>query len=191
MPGPRWSRLGTDALAVLGVASFVAAFWRDGVSVALFALVLLGLTVPRVCRLPGPFQVASGATILLGAWAAVLDWYVTVPGLDVLVHAVATGLLATAAVLLTTRVGALPEQLPRAGLVVVTTALGALLAVLWEAGEWVGHTWIDEAIQVGYDDTVGDLVAGVLGSAVAGAALAGRRPLGGGSSGRGRRRGAG
>lgn len=176
MPGPRWSRWGTDAVAALGAVSFVAAFWRDGVAVALFALVLLGLTVPRACRLPGPFQVASGAAILFGAWAALLDWYVVVPGLDLLVHAAATGLLAAAARLLATRVRALPEDLSDVGLVVVTTALGALLAVLWEAGEWVGHSWIDEAIQVGYDDTVGDLVAGVLGSAVAGAALTvGRR----------------
>lgn len=176
MPGPRWSRLASDALAVAGVVSFVTAFWWGGVVVALFALVLLGLTVPRVARLPGPLQVAGGATVLLGAWAAVLDWYVAVPGLDLLVHASATGLLAVASVLVMTRARALPRGLPVVGLVTVTTALGALLAVLWEAGEWAGHSWIDEAIQVGYDDTVGDLLAGVLGSAAAGAVLAvGRR----------------
>ncbi|MCK0113085.1 hypothetical protein MWU75_13120 [Ornithinimicrobium sp. F0845] len=172
VPGPRWSRVATDALAVGGVASIVAAFWWDAVAVALFALVLLGLTVPRVARLPGPLQVATGATILLGAWAAVLDWYVALPHLDLVVHALANGLLAAAAVLAMPRVGMLPPRLPASGLVVLTTGLGALLGVLWEAGEWLGHTWINDAIQVGYDDTVGDLVAGVLGSAAAGVALA-------------------
>ena len=43
VPGPRWSRLTTDAAALVGMASFVVAFWWDGVVVALFALVLLGL----------------------------------------------------------------------------------------------------------------------------------------------------
>lgn len=172
MPGPRWSRLTTDAAALVGMASFVVAFWWDGVVVALFALVLLGLTVPRVARLPGPLQAATGATLLLGAWAAVLDWYVLLPHLDLLVHALACGLLAVASVLALIRAGLLPTVLPVAGLVVVTAAVGALLGVVWEAGEWVGHTWVDEAIQVGYDDTLGDLVVGVLGSVAAGAVLA-------------------
>ena len=177
MLGPRWARQATDTLAVAGLLSLLAGLARDGVTAALFALVLLGLTVPRVAGLPGPFQVASGLTLLLAAWAAVLDWYLAVPHLDLLVHAAATGLLAAATALVAARTGVLPP-LPPAGLVLFTTGAGALLAVLWEAGEWVGHTWIDQAIQVGYDDTVGDLLAGVLGSAVSGSALAGRRRRG-------------
>lgn len=171
VPGPRWARVAVDALAVAGLASFVAAFWRDGVTVALFALVLLGLTVPRVAQLPGALQVVSGATLIAAAWAAVLDWFVIVPGLDVVVHALANGLLAVTAVIVLRRTRLLPAGLPRAGTVVVTTAVGALLAVVWEAGEWFGHTLLDNAIQVGYDDTVGDLVSGTVGSFLAGAAL--------------------
>lgn len=178
MPGPRWSRVVTDVVAVAGLLSFVAAFWRDGVTVALFALVLLGLTVPRVARLPGPLQAATGATTLAGAWAAVLDWYVVLAHLDLVVHALANGLLAVATVLVMGRLRMVPHDLPAAGLVVLTTGVGALLGVVWEAGEWVGHTMIDEAIQVGYDDTVGDLVAGVVGSAAAGLALAAGRARG-------------
>lgn len=171
VPGPLWARAAVDVLAVAAVVSFVVAFWRDGVTVALFALVLLGLTVPRVAQLPGPLQVVSGATLIAAAWAAVLDWFVTVPGLNVLAHALANGLLAVIAVIVLRRTRLLPEGLPRVGTVVVTTAVGALLAVVWEAGEWFGHTLLDDAIQVGYDDTVGDLVSGTVGSFLAGAAL--------------------
>ncbi|UNX54812.1 hypothetical protein MF406_00445 [Georgenia sp. TF02-10] len=44
--------------------------------------------------------------------------------------------------------------------------------MLWELGEWVGHTYGDPEIHVGYDDTVGDLAAGLLGSLLAGAIAA-------------------
>lgn len=172
VPGPRWARVATDLVAAAGAVSFVVAFWQGWVVVALFALVLLGIAVPRAARLPGALQAATGATLVTGAWAAVLDWYVAVPSLDLLVHAVANGLLAVVAVLGMRRTGLLPDRLPPAGTVIVTTAVGALLAVLWEGGEWAGHTLIDDAIGVGYDDTVGDLVWGTLGSLLGGAVLA-------------------
>ena len=172
VPGPRWARFTTDAVGVVGAASFVVA-WRWGPAViALFGLVLLGLTVPRVARLPALLQIATGAGLLLGAWAATLGWYAVVPHLDLIVHALATGLLAVVAVLGMQRARMLPHPVPRLGTIIVTAAVGALLAVIWEAGEWSGHTWIDASIGVGYDDTVGDLVTGVLGSALGGAMLA-------------------
>lgn len=171
MSGPRWARALTDANALAGVISFVAAFWWDGVIVAVFALVLLGLTVPRVAGLPGELQAVAGVTLLVGAWAATLDWYSAVPVLDVVIHALANGLIAAVCVLVLTRLTIL-GPLPRMGLVIVTAGVGALLGVIWEGGEWIGHTWINDAINVGYDDTVGDLVAGALGSALAGLALA-------------------
>ena len=34
----------------------------------------------------------------------------------------------------------LPSRLPAGATVLVATALGALLAVVWEAGEWFGHS---------------------------------------------------
>ncbi len=44
--------------------------------------------------------------------------------------------------------------------------------VVWEIGEWFGHTFIDTSIVVEYTDTIGDLAAGGLGSLVAGGLLA-------------------
>jgi hypothetical protein len=38
--------------------------------------------------------------------------------------------------------------------------------------EWAGHTFLDDGIDVGYTDTVTDLVVGLFGAALAGTALA-------------------
>lgn len=171
MRGPRWARVATDVVAGVAVVSFIAAFWWDGVVVAVFALVLLGVAVPRVAGLPGVVQAATGATLILGAWAATLDWYSQVPFLDLVVHALANGLLALVAVMVMLRFRVLAPMPLRLSAVIVTAGVGALLGVIWEAGEWFGHTYLNDAIGVGYDDTVGDLVAGTLGSALAGAAL--------------------
>lgn len=173
--GPLWARIGADLVAVAALVSLVAGFWWGGIIVALFALVLLGLTVQRVAQLPGALQVATGTVLLAGAWGATLDWYVTVPHLDLAVHVLANGLLAGILVVALRRCGLLPVPLPRAATIIVTTALGALLAVLWELGEWWGHTWLDDAIGVGYDDTIGDLTAALVGSFVAGLVMAGGR----------------
>ena len=177
VPGPAWARRATDAAILLGVASFVAAFWFDHVVVALFALVLLGLTVPRVAGLHGGVQAAAGLTFLVSAWAATLDWYEQVASLDLLAHALGNGLLAVVLVTGLVRLRMVPMPGPGlaagAGVVVVTVAVGFAVGVLWEVGEWWGHTHLDDAIQVGYDDTIGDLAAGGFGSLLAGLVLAG------------------
>lgn len=173
--GPTWARVATDVVAVAGVLSLVVAFWWGAVVVALFALVLLGLTVPRVAGLPGAVQALGGATLLFAAWAATLGWYESVPSLDLLVHAVVNGQLAVLLVVVLLRTGALPPGVPRTGTVLVTAALGALLGVVWEAGEWFGHSVLDEGIVVGYDDTMGDLLAGTVGAGIASILLAKRR----------------
>lgn len=163
--------MATDTVAVAGVVSFVAAFWWDAVVVALFALVLLGITVPRVTQLPGALQTATGVTILVGAWAATLDWYVSIWWLDLLIHSVLNGLLAVIGVLVMRRLGLLPQPVHPAATVIIVTALGALLGVLWEVGEWVGYVFITDAIGVGYDDTIGDLAWATAGSVIAGVIL--------------------
>jgi hypothetical protein len=46
--------------------------------------------------------------------------------------------------------------------------LGLALGTLWEAGEWFGHTYLDQRIQVGYSDTISDLMGDCAGALVAG-----------------------
>ncbi|MDM7831456.1 hypothetical protein [Cellulomonas edaphi] len=165
-----------DVVRLLAVVSVVAGTWRSGVvGAALFLLVLGGCVLPLALRLPAGLDAAYCATLLFAAWAAQLDWYVAIPGLDVVVHAVATGLIAVVATVALARWGAVvaPTGRARVGVAVVVVGIGAVASVLWELGEWAGHTFLDDRIQVGYSDTLGDLAAGVAGSVIA-AALATR-----------------
>ncbi|ADG75762.1 conserved hypothetical protein [Cellulomonas flavigena DSM 20109] len=167
---------------VLGVLSVLVALVRSPVEVALFALVLAGLVVPLVARASRTLDTAYGVGLLVAAWSSALQLYQAVAWLDLAVHLVVTGLVAAVGHLLlarwTTAVvdpHAATSAADKVGAVVVTTSLGLALAVLWELGEYVGHTYLDPEIYVGYADTIGDLVAGGLGSAVAGLWLCRRR----------------
>lgn len=172
-----------DAVRVLGGVSMVAAgIWLGGVELALFALVLLGLVLPRVLGTPPGVDLATGVTLLAAGWIAVLGLFEVVGPLDLVVHWAANGLLAVVGYLLLVRLAVLPAldapgpARAGTGVVVVTTALGLTLGVLWELGEWAGHTFLDDTINVGYTDTLGDLVAGGLGSLLGGLWLLTRRP---------------
>lgn len=185
--GPLAARLTADAAAVATILSLMAGLWRDGVAVALFALVLLGQTVLRLVPLRAPVQAGTAVLLVAAAWAALLDAYERISWLDLVMHLLVTGLLAALAVAALLRSGCLRvagrgtgqgasaedriSAADRAVITVLTAGVGALLAVLWEIGEWFGHTLLDPAIQVGYDDTVGDLAAGVLGAVLAGLVL--------------------
>lgn len=173
--GPLWARRLADAATGLAVLSLAAGLWWGPVAVALVALVLLGVVAVRLADLPGTVQATGLVALLASAWAALLEGYQAIGWLDVVAHAVITGLLAAVATALLTGPPLRPARTApgtRADAVLGTTAIGALLAVVWEVGEWVGHTYLDPAIHVGYDDTVGDLAVGVLGSLVAGVLVA-------------------
>lgn len=166
--------IAADALRAAGVLSLVAATIEGGwLGFLLFSLVLGALFIPRAIGTMAWLDIAYCGTLLIAAWAAQLDWYLTVPGLDLVVHATATGLIASVAWQVLVRVGAIPTHddsrlaRPRLGTFVFTATTAVTLAVLWEFGEWLGHTWIDERIQVGYDDTITDLFAGTVGAVVA------------------------
>lgn len=170
------------AVRVLGVLSLLVALVRSPVEVALFALVLAGLLVPVAATASRTLDAAYGAGLLVAAWCSALQLYQSVAWLDLAVHLVVTGLVAAVGHLLLARwtdavvdPHAATARADRVGAVVVTTSLGLALAVLWEVGEYVGHTYLDPEIYVGYADTIGDMVAGGLGSAVAGLWLCRRR----------------
>ena len=165
-----------DVVRVLAAVSVLVGTWRSGaVATALFLLVLGGTMVPRVIGLPAVLDVAYCSTVLLAAWAAQLDWYVAVGPLDLVMHALATGLIAVVALRALQVWGAVGAEPSRGERAVIVVGIGAVSAVLWELGEWAGNAFLDRRIQVGYVDTVGDLAAGLLGSVVAAIVVA-RRP---------------
>src|SRR3954454_15067579 len=181
--GGRMLAVAAGLVRLAGLARLVAMAARgEWVNAALFSLVLLGLVLPRILALvvavgPG-LDLVYGVVLLFAAWSAVLDLYVTYNWLDVLVHAVACGLTAVVAYRLLAAWSVLPcpddpgVRHASIGLVVTTTAVGWALGVLWEVGEWFGHTYLDHRIQVGYGDTIGDLMADGEGAFAAGLLLA-------------------
>lgn len=179
VPGGARVRTAARGVAALTVLSLVGALPWGSVGLSLMALVLLGVTLARVVRLPGGLQLVLGATLLLAAWAALLQLYQRWWWLDVVVHVAATGLLTVLAVVLLARARLLrvpaPGRRERLGLGVVAVAVGLTLSVLWELGEWAGHTYLDPAIFISYTDTIGDLAAGGFGSALAAWWVATRR----------------
>jgi hypothetical protein len=164
-----------DAVRALAVLSVLVGTWRSGlVATALFLLVLGGTLLPRAIGASTALDVVYCSTLLLAAWAAQLDWYVAVAPLDLVMHALATGLIAVVAVRVLQVWGPVAVDRSGAELALLVVGVGALSAVLWELGEWAGNAFLDRRIQVGYGDTMGDLAAGLVGSAVA-AVLVGRR----------------
>lgn len=159
--------------AARGVAALCVALATitDGaIGFAVMFLVLGGCMVPRALGLPAALDVLVCSTLLVAAWAALLDWYLKVPALDLVVHAVTTGLVALLVWACFSRV----ERLARAcrqwtRLRIAVTVVGAamVLAAVWEVAEWLGHTHLDRRIQVSVVDTATDLLAGLVGSIAA------------------------
>jgi len=165
-----------DALRALALVGIMVAGvgWGPvaGVSVALVAG---GMVLSRLAQVRPSVDIAFGVVLLLAVWSSVLDLYVTVRWWDIPMHFLTNGLCAVLLYLVLMRLEALPDAstLPRpvASAVTVTTALGLSLGVVWEVFEWLGHTFVDDAIYVGYTDTIGDLVWGGAGSMLAGFTL--------------------
>ena len=168
-----------DLLRVAALASVLAALvWYPMEAVIRFGLVLLVLLVPRLIRVPRPFDAAFGATLLLAAWAGVAHWYTTVVWMDEAVHLVTPGATAAMCYLVLACTGLLPRpQDPtirrhRSSVTLLVLSLGLTVASLWELYEWTANRLLAATIQVGYDDTISDLALGGLGSLLAGLVLA-------------------
>lgn len=139
------------------------------------AFVAAAMVIPRALHVSPTLDLAFGVVALMSVWSSVTDLYVTVRWWDIPMHFLMNGLAAVVAVLLFVRLRVIadPQKLPRPVLaaVLVTTAFGLGLGVVWEVFEWFGKTFIDEEIYVDYADTIGDLVWGGLGSVLGGLAL--------------------
>ena len=165
-----------DALRMLGVISIVVAGVGWGLlSAQSFVSAVVVMLVPRLLGLWPRFDIAFGAVILASMWSSVLGVYITTRWWDLPMHFLTNGLCAALLYVVLVRLGVLADArtLPRPMLsaAVVTTALGLSLGALWEFFEWFGHTFIDGEIYVGYADSLGDLLAGGLGSLLAGCSM--------------------
>jgi hypothetical protein len=169
---------GLRAVALVGI--IVAGIGWGPIPAVSLALVAGGMMVPRVLGIRPSVDIAFGVVVLVAVWSSVLDIYITTPWWDLPVHLVTNGLCAALLYLLLVRARVVADAatLPRPMLstVVVTTAVGLALGVFWEIFEWIGHTFLDPEIFVGYTDSIGDLVWGGAGALLAGCFM---RHLGG------------
>ncbi len=168
--------IAADLVRVAGVLSIAAAAIWWGVEDALiFVLVLLGLLVPRLIRVRPVFDIFFGITLLVAAWSGVLSLYASVTGWDIVVHFTMNGATAAMIYLLLARLRIVPlvddDESPFVAVIILTVTFGFGTGALWELTEWAGHNFIDDAIFVAYDDTIGDLAAGGFGALVAGCAM--------------------
>lgn len=164
-------QLTADALRVAGLLSVVAAVvWWTPTDAGVLAFVLLGLVIPRFLGMTAWLDIGACVSLLVAGWSSVLDLYRAIEWWDLAVHATANGATAAMAYLLLVRVGAVTagEHSPRWLIVFLCTSLGLAGGAVWELLEWAGHTLLDDSIFVAYDDTIGDMAAGALGSIAVG-----------------------
>ena len=156
--------LGTLSVAAAGIGWGAVAFWVT-------ALALLGVYASRFLGLRPALDIALGLTLLTAAWSSTLDLYAAIGVWDLVVHFAANGLLAALLYVVAERLRIVPAGAAPVAKAVLTATFGTAAAVVWEVAEWAGHTFVDASIFVAYTDTIGDLVAGALGSVVAGCSM--------------------
>lgn len=165
----RW--LPGDALRVIALVSVpLAAVVAGGPSAAAMFLALGGAMALRFVRVPTAADLTGQIVLLASAWFATTGAYETVPGLDFAMHLGCGAVLAVLARAAMLPAGLLPSGSDRtaaASRVLHTTTAVLLLGLVWELGEWAGHALITTEIGVGYQDTLLDLVADVLGALTA------------------------
>lgn len=166
-PPRRPTAYAADVLRTVGLLSLVAAVlaW-DGMSAAVLSFALLGQVAPRFLGARPSVDLAVGVGVYVAAVSNVVDLYRRIPWWDVPVHFATTGLLAILILVAADRADIAFDRRPLPSAALAVT-VGLALSALWEMGEWAGHTYVDPAIMVGYDDTVTDMIAGGLGALVA------------------------
>ena len=160
-----------DAVRLAALLAIPAAWVISGPLSALTMLLVSGGTwMSRYYSRTRSEDLAGQIVLLLGGAFSVLGTYKAIDWLDLVVHGLMLILLTKLLTNMLGHHGMLPPALNRrqtAGILLAVTSLGVLLAVLWEIGEWLGHTFINPEVGVGYDDTLGDLTAGLLGALTA------------------------
>lgn len=168
-----------DLLRVLALVSVLVTVPTEPTEVPLrFGLMFALLLVTRVIAMPRPFDAALAALLLLSGWASAAGWYFEHPWIDIPIHFALTGASAAMLYFALARLDLLPKphqpSLRRnvGAVVLVVTLLGGTTAVVWEIYEWLAATFVQSRMLVGYDDTIGDMANGLVGSVVAGLLMA-------------------
>jgi hypothetical protein len=159
---------------VLGAIGFLVAGDRNG-AILLGGAGALAWAV-RFVQLPRVYDLAFMVAVALQAWGEALGAYDAIPWFDNVAHFTLPFFLAPTLYIVLARLDVVPDPKDEtdlrhyAGMFIVTFALGGALGALWEMWEWFSDHTLGSSLQLGNDDTVGDLTADTLG-ALCGAAL--------------------
>ncbi|MDO5743430.1 MAG: hypothetical protein Q4P23_03095 [Micrococcaceae bacterium] len=169
--GPTFVPHAADMLRLLALLAVPAAWIGYGPLTALTMFLVSGGTwIMRIYSVTRAQDVAGQIALLLAGTFSTLSIYKKVPWLDNVVHFVVLMVLTMILhdLLVRHRMLPVPDSARLAvGSLLSVTGLGALMAVLWEIGEWFGHEFINEEVGVGYVDTIIDLLFGVAGALAA------------------------
>jgi hypothetical protein len=130
----------------------------------------------RPLQLPRAYDAAFMVALTLQAVGEALGAYDSISWFDNVAHFTLPFFLAPTLYIALARADVVPdpkddtETRHYVGIFVVAFALGVALGGIWEIWEWVSDNNFGSSLQLGNDDTIGDLVADTAGSAC-GAAL--------------------
>ena len=177
-----WGRVLRDPIDLLRMSLLVGAFvmsaqgeLEDAVRLLLTFSVLVAA---RALEPPRLFDLTFTLGMLLQGWGNALELFDTWSGYNKVVHFVLPFGGASMLYILLARLDMVPdldhpcERRHLLGIVIVTLALGSTAGALYEVWEWFIHHNLSAPIDVGYDDTVTDLLDNALGSLAGGLLLA-------------------
>lgn len=170
-----WHPLCRDPIDVARYAFAVAAVvyaalgGAGPVGVLVAAAAVVGV---RFVQLPRPYDAAFILAMTLTGWGEALRVYDAFPWYDVVVHALVPLFGSQIAYVVLARADLLPDPADDSdmrhyvGVFGVTLALGLALGAVWEMLEFASDHTVGSSLQLGLDDTMADLAADLLGSAV-------------------------
>ena len=156
------------ALLVVAAIAFLAAGDTKGAALLGGAAVLAWAVRP--VQLPRAYDACFVSALTLQALGEALGAYDAIRWFDSVVHFTLPFFLGPTLYIALARADVVPdpkdstETRHYVGIFIVTLALGIALGGLWEIWEWVSDHSFGSSLQLGLDDTVGDLVADTAGS---------------------------
>ena len=156
------------ALLVVAAIAFLAAGDTKGAALLGGAAVLAWAVRP--VQLPRAYDACFVSALTLQALGEALGAYDAIRWFDSVVHFTLPFFLGPTLYIALARADVVPdpkdstETRHYVGIFIVTLALGFALGGLWEIWEWVSDHSFGSSLQLGLDDTVGDLVADTAGS---------------------------
>lgn len=164
------------AAMALGGAGFLLASGRLLDAGGLFVVFLALLAARAWAPVSLGLLNLAGVGALIATWLTLAGLYPAWEPLDDLVHFATLALIVPFSYVLSGRLGLLPSRdihdLSAFQIIFLAALLGVSLGVVWEFAEWAVELSAPRLISLTHRDTMVDLVADLLGSLVAGAAIA-------------------